>query len=250
MAVETTEKTETAKTEATTETAKTDTTAAKTETTETAKTDTTKTETKVDAGAAKSLLSEIEEQPVLDKDGNPVVQPKGGPESYTDFTLPEGLAPDAKLMDAFKATAKELGLSQENAQKLVSLQAEHAKAGMEALVKGAEEQRTQMIAKFKTDTIAALSANGQDWKKEMGFAARALGRFGTPELRKLLDETGFSNHSELVSAWIKVGKEMAEDGHLRGSAAPHEDAEEAGLRAQFPTMFGADGTRKPEFKKR
>ena len=250
MAVETTEKTETAKTEATTETAKTDTTAAKTETTETAKTDTTKTETKVDAGEAKSLLSEIEEQPKLDKDGKPVVQPKGGPESYTDFTLPEGLPPDAKLMDAFKATAKEMGLSQENAQKLVSLQAEHAKAGMEALVKGAEEQRTQMIAKFKTDTIAALSANGQDWKKEMGFAARALGRFGTPELRKLLDETGFSNHSELVSAWIKVGKEMAEDGHLRGSAAPHEDAEEAGLRAQFPTLFGADGTRKPEFKKR
>jgi hypothetical protein len=215
-----------------------------------------KSDTK-EPGSSKSLLSEAEggsdKKDGKDgdgKDGQSQGQNQGAPEKYADFSLPEGMTLDKGLLEKALPLFKELNLSQEQSQKIVSLQAEHAKASVEAVIKSAEAERTKIVEGFKTETIKKLSEGGADWKKEMSFAAKALGTFGTPELRKLLDETGLSNKHEIISAWIKVGKEMAEDGHLKGNIAPNEDAEEARLRSQFPTMFNSDGSRKPEFKRR
>ena len=47
---------------------------------------------------------------------------KGAPETYSDFTLSEGIEPDKEAMDEFKMLAKEENWSQEKAQKLVDLQ--------------------------------------------------------------------------------------------------------------------------------
>ena len=160
---------------------------------------------------------------------------------YTDFTLPDGIAPDAKLLDGFKVLAKEAGLSQEAAQKFVTLQSENVKAGMEAMVKQAEAQKVQMLEQFKQDTIKEL---GPDYQKELGFAARALNRFGTPELRKLMDDTGLGNHPLLVKAWVAIGKTMAEDNPPGPAGAQPANSDQAQMRTMFPSMFNEDGTLK------
>lgn len=163
------------------------------------------------------------------------------PEVYKDFTLPEGIPADAKLMEGFKGLAKEMGLSQEAAQKFVTLQGEHAKASMEAMVKQAETEKTSMLEKFKNDTIKEL---GPDYQKELGFAAKALDRFGTPELRKLMDDTGLGNHPLLVKAWVAIGKTMAEDGAPGPAGTPPANGEQEQMRRMFPSMFNEDGTPK------
>src|SRR5437879_843733 len=45
------------------------------------------------------------------------------PEAYTDFTAPEGYTLDAKTIDAVMPIFKELGLTQDQAQKLVTFHA-------------------------------------------------------------------------------------------------------------------------------
>ena len=163
------------------------------------------------------------------------------PEVYKDFTLPDGVTQDAKLMDGFKSLAKEYNLSQEAAQKFVTLQSESVKSGMETLIKEAEIQKAAMLEKFRQDTIKEL---GPDYQKELGFAAKALTRFGTPELRKLMDETGFGNHPLMVKAFIAIGKTMMEDTPPGPNGTPPANGEQEQMRRMFPSMFNEDGTPK------
>lgn len=163
------------------------------------------------------------------------------PEVYKDFTLSDGTTIDTKLMDGFKSLAKESGLSQEVAQKFVTLQSEHAKTAMEAMVKDAETQKAAMLEQFKQTTIKEL---GPDYQKELGFAAKALNRFGTPELRKLMDDTGLGNHPLLVKAWIAIGKTMAEDTPPGPAGVQPANGEQEQMRRMFPSMYNEDGTPK------
>ena len=181
--------------------------------------------------------SKIEPKPDDKKPGENQV----APEVYKDFTLPEGIPADAKLMEGFKGLAKEMGLSQEAAQKFVTLQGEHAKVSMEAMVKEAEAQKVKILEQYKNDTIKEL---GPEYQKELSFAAKALDRFGTPELRKLMDETGLGNHPLLVKSWVAIGKTMAEDGAPGPAGTPPANGEAEQMKRMFPSMYNEDGTPK------
>ncbi len=162
----------------------------------------------------------------------------GAPESYTDFTLPEGISPDAKLMDSFKATAKELGLSQDAAQKLVSLQAEHAKSTAETLVSQAEQQRAAQISAWQAETKKSL---GAEWQKELGYAAKALDAFWPPEFRQMLTASGLGDHPLMAKGLVELGKRMSETKPGEGSRAGITDPKEASNRQMFPKMYDASG---------
>ena len=165
-------------------------------------------------------------------------KPQGAPESYTDFKLPEGFSADAKLIDSFKAAAKDMNLSQENAQKLVTLQAEYAKTTAETLVSQAEQQRTTQIEAWKTETKTAL---GAEWKKELGFASKALDAFWPPEARKLLTLSGFGDHPQFVPGLVKLGKALSETNPGVGNRSGITDPKEATNRSMFPKMYDANG---------
>jgi hypothetical protein len=155
-----------------------------------------------------------------DKPADPSVQakadtpadkkPVGAPEKYTDFKLPEGVALNPEMASEFSATAKELNLSQEAAQKLVDVQSKFVKAQVEAQ----QAQFKQTVQELKSETIKVL---GADYEKQLGIAAKAIERFGTPELRTLLNETGLGNHKELVQMFMKVGKAISEDSFVEGN---------------------------------
>lgn len=163
---------------------------------------------------------------------------QGAPETYTDFKLPEGLTPDAKLMDSFKAIAKKHNLSQETAQEFVSMQAEHAKSTAESMVSQAQTQRDEQISAWQAETKKAL---GAEWKKELGFAGKALDAFWPPEFRKKLTASGFGDHPEMVAGLVALGKKMSETKPGEGSRIGITDPKEAGHRSMFPKMYDAEG---------
>ena len=195
------------------------------------------------AAAPKSLLDEAADDGAPAKPGDPPAakpgdKPQGAPESYTDFKLPEGFSADAKLIDSFKAAAKDMNLSQENAQKLVTLQAEYAKTTAETLVSQAEQQRTTQIEAWKTETKTAL---GAEWKKELGFASKALDAFWPPEARALLAKSGFGDHPQFVPGLVKLGKALSETNPGVGNRSGITDPKEATNRSMFPKMYDANG---------
>lgn len=233
---------------------KTDTTAAATTTAATT-TDATKTaaatdvkaDVKVDAAKTDAAASTKAPGSLLESAGadatktdvkTDAAKTQGAPESYTDFKLPDGLTLDAALTDSFKATAKELGLSQDAAQKLVTLQAEHAKSTAENLVSQAEKQRADQITAWQAETKKAL---GAEWQKELGFAGKALDAFWPSEFRKMLTASGLGDHPQMVAGLVKMGKAMSETAPGDGSRAGITDPKEVQNRQMFPKMYDASG---------
>jgi len=118
----------------------------------------------------------------------------------TEFSLPDGLKVDEKKMSAFKTVAKELGLTKEQAQKLVDLDAEN--------IKNADKAFTDMKASWKAETIKQLGENAE---QKLGEAAAAFKRFGDDEFVKLMQDTGLENHPAVVRVFRSIGSKIAVD---------------------------------------
>jgi hypothetical protein len=137
-------------------------------------------------------------------EGNPPADDK--PTDYEPFQLPEGVTADEELLGEFKATAKKLGLSQEGAQELASLQAKAFAKQQEAMA----TTRSQWAEQSKTDK----EFGGEALQENLGVAKKALEAFASPDLRKLLNESGLGNHPEVIRHFVRVGKAISEDGRI------------------------------------
>ena len=124
------------------------------------------------------------------------------PEKY-EFAAPEGQELDANALSVFEPIAKELGLTQEQAQKLVDIYPQIQQQQAEAWSK--------QIAEWGEQVKADKEIGGDKFEASVGLAQRALDQFGNPELREYLQASGLGNHPALVRFCAKVGKSMAED---------------------------------------
>lgn len=134
------------------------------------------------------------------------------PVEYTDFAVPEGLEMDAEVLTNFKGIAKELGIPQEAAQKLIDLQASLETKRSAAAEQAQAEQAQQWAAQIKADK----ELGGENYSKTVETAVKAIEQYGSPELRSLLNETGIGNHPELVKFCHRIGKALSEDGLVMG----------------------------------
>jgi len=134
---------------------------------------------------------------------------QGAPDEYTDFTMPDGVQIDQTLLDGFKPIAKELNLSQEQAQKLV----DYYQSGIYA-------QRMEQWAETQKGWVDSAKADkeygGQAFQENMGYASAAMDKFGTPELKQYMDEYGAGNHPEVIRFIVRVGKATSEPQHVSG----------------------------------
>lgn len=132
-----------------------------------------------------------------------------------EFKVPEGVKLDGEALDAVKATAKEFGLTAEQAQKVVDLGVKQAQAFQTQMA----EHSKQVAEQWATDTKNDKEFGGDKLPENLATAKRALDTFGTPELKKLLNDSGLGNHPEIIRVFVKAGKAISEDGKLiTGSA--------------------------------
>ena len=144
-----------------------------------------------------------------EKEAKPDANKQGAPEKYESFKLPEGMELNKDLLAKAQEEFKSLGLSQEAAQKLVTLQAESAKASSDATL----QEYQQKVETWKGESTKLYGAKAAE---EFAVAGQAINRFGTPELRSLLNETGLGNHPELVKFFVQVGHAIKEDNPADG----------------------------------
>ncbi|MDD5347858.1 MAG: hypothetical protein PHT59_04515 [Candidatus Omnitrophica bacterium] len=151
---------------------------------------------------------------------------KGAPEKYEDFKVPEGFTLDKALVEKAAPIFKELGLSQEKAQKLVDLYSE---------MRGAQETAQAEAFKgfvegLKQETIKTLGAN---YKEELAFAAKSRDRFFSPATIEKLNASGLSNDKDLIADVIKLGRSISED-HVPGGPASSDGQKTPG-EVLYPT---------------
>lgn len=152
-------------------------------------------------------------------------KPQGAPETY-EFKAAEGQEFDPKVLAAYSEVAKELNLSQDDAQKVIDKIAPELAAKQERVL---AEARTQWGEQVKADT----EIGGANVAENIALANKAFNDFGTPELRKLLDETGIGDHPEMIRWAHRVGKAISEDGFVAGKGS---NVQSDPAKTMFPNM--------------
>lgn len=173
--------------------------------------------------------SEPPPAPELDADGKPKgevqtdpkdAKPQGAPEKY-DLTPPEGVTLDPAMLEKFEPLARELNLSNEDANKLLPLATE--------LLQNQQKVQAEAWSKQIADWSEAVKADkvlgGENLPQTLKSAGRFMDWLGMDDLRALLNVAspenpnglGIGNHPVLVAAFAKAGKAMAEDGFIPAS---------------------------------
>ncbi|HBW1557623.1 TPA: peptidase [Klebsiella pneumoniae] len=161
-----------------------------------------------------------------DKPDDKEQKPEGAPEKY-EFKPAEGQELDTAALEQFEPIARELNLTNEQAQKMVDL---YGTKIMPMVQKQQAEAWQAQTEEWAATVKADKEIGGDKLTANLGVAQRALDTFGTPALKEYLNGTGLGNHPELVKAFVKVGKAMSEDGVVTGK--------ESGQRSAAEVLYG------------
>lgn len=134
------------------------------------------------------------------KDEKPIV-----PETY-EFQLPDGMELDKERLAEAEPIFKDLGLTQEQAQKLVNLDVKRAQAEAEAQANA----WTTLRSGWRDQVTADKEIGGQNLDQSLAHGNLAVNKFGTPELKEALKVYGMGDHPEFVRFCARVGKAMSE----------------------------------------
>ncbi|MBP2635050.1 MAG: hypothetical protein H6Q72_957 [Firmicutes bacterium] len=151
--------------------------------------------------------------------GNPA-DPK--PDLLADYkpTLPEGFTADEAIMGEFLPLAKELGISGEQADKLIGVGAHLAERVIADINQQCESKYGEAINAIKAE-------QGSDFEKNVGQVNALLTKYGdknTPEAFQaaMTALAGYAPDAvkPLYDALIKIGKDAADPSFHMGSSAP------------------------------
>lgn len=183
------------------------------------------------------------------KDGDKPAPATGAPEAYTDFQLPEGLSLSKETLEAATPIFKELGLSQEAAQKLVSFHADQVKALTAASQEASySAMRTDWQAKTLADNdIKSYSLEGKTGidavKIDIGRALGTLDPALAGEFKAAMDLTGAGDHPAFVKALWKLSQNIAEGRPVTGAnpspegqRKPGDAAKPSPAKALYPNL--------------
>ncbi|MFH1090620.1 MAG: hypothetical protein V1742_03520 [Pseudomonadota bacterium] len=150
-----------------------------------------------------------------------------GPDGY-EVTVPEGLPVDQGLMDAFRVTAHQAGLSRDQAKALTDWWNERAGAS----VKEAEQTRAGWRKELEDEW-------GGRFDVRVEAARQALRKLAPVEFVNYLDQTGLGDHPAMVRMFHRISQAIGEDSLIQGApGAPLTTPRTAGGTPllSFPSM--------------
>jgi hypothetical protein len=149
----------------------------------------------------------------------------GAPETYADFTAPEGVTLDKDAIAAALPVFKELNLTQEQAQKLVEFQ---AKSGINAAQTAYDEIRSDWRKAVLADPD--LSTGGKlkpDVQPTIAKAIDTLPKELGTEFRNVMNTTGVGDNPAFVKAMYKFAQALTEGTHVSGKGPVEVKAPDA-----------------------
>lgn len=148
-----------------------------------------------------------------------------------ELKLPEGSSLDAAYLEQTKAMAKDLGLTQEAAQKLV----DRDNAMMAGFVEQHQAKWSEQVVQWESVVKSDKEIGGNNFQSSVSDARTALDKFGTTEFKSMLNQSGYGNHPELIRLLSRVGKAMREDKMVTTSSQPARD-QKTFAEAFYPSM--------------
>lgn len=178
---------------------------------EAGKTQTTTTETaKPTVEAGKEVAKEGEAEPA-----KPTV-----PEKY-EVTAPEGMPVDEAVLAEFTPIAKEIGLTNEQVQKLANFQASQ-------IVKAQEFQKSSFETFVANTEKETRDFYGAKLDGELTYVAKGRDQFADKDVIAMLDATGLGGHKAFIGMFAKMGRAISEQKLVEGKSDNAQDTRSDG----------------------
>lgn len=170
-----------------------------------------------DGGAPSDPENKLHEPTPPDLTSGPPPADEKSPLGGYDLKLPDEFAGlNEKVLERTAAASRELGLTNDQAQKVLELlgkeATDHHKAFVEAHQPGGEAWNARMD-EWETAAMSdkELAPDESTFKANQHLAARVAKTFLSSDLLEELEETGYGSHPEVLRALVKIGKAMSED---------------------------------------
>lgn len=163
--------------------------------------------------------------------------PAGAPEAYAEFKAPEGMTLDAAALEKATPVFKELGLSQDQAQRLVDLYAQQTKTIAEKPYQDYQDTRKAWQTQVKAD----FGNNLPEVKSTIGRAIATLPPEVAKDFREAMDLTGAGDNPAFVKAFYAFSKSITEGRPVNGKGPapvtePGKQARPSPANALFPNL--------------
>lgn len=150
------------------------------------------------------------------------------PEDYVFQFSPETVV-DSLLIDEFKRFAFEQNMSLENAR----LMAQFYEKYVLGQSKKQNQEQEELLKSMQKACEEDSEFGGMGFHDNMRYARAAVLRFDDGSLAKILNDTGFGSHPEVVRFMYRVGKALAEKEMPR---AKESTAERSAAELFYPSM--------------
>lgn len=133
---------------------------------------------------------------------------QGAPEKY-EWNQGEGVEIDEKLAGEFEPLAREMNLTNDQANKLASEMLPKVQQHM-------SETWQKQVDDWRQAAETDAEFGGAKFEQTMTDARKVLEAYGSPELTEVLDQTGLGNHPALVKMFAQMGASLKEDQIVKG----------------------------------
>lgn len=185
----------------------------------------------------KSALTDEQKKQLGIEDKKSEDAPKGAPEKYEDFKIPEGMVVVPEMMEKTRKVFKDLNLSQEQAQALIDLNVENARAvaqaGEQMAYSKFEETRNSWVKLIQNDPEVGRGK----FDESQAHVAKARKFFGGKDesaLIEALDVTGAGDNPAIYKFLVAVGRSIKNDTFVD----PSESGKGEDKRSAEAIMYG------------
>jgi hypothetical protein len=164
----------------------------------------------------------------------------GAPETYSQWTVPEGFTLDETVSKEIGGIFKGLNLSQEQGQKLVDFYTAKTAESANQPYQVWQETQEQWIKEVKADRELGPRLN-----EVKTTISRAIDGLNDPKLardfREAMDFTGAGNNPAFIRAFWKLAQMVTEGGHVAGGGPSAQGQRRQGespsaARAMYPNL--------------
>lgn len=133
--------------------------------------------------------------------------------------LPEGSLLKPEVLEQIKSYAKEKKLAPEVAQSLLERENAAVKGYHDQVVSSYEKEKASWVELSKNDS----EIGGEHFGQNVELGRRAMEKFANPAAIKIIEDSGYGNHPDIIRMFMNIGKAMAEDKMVQpGAQAKNE----------------------------
>jgi hypothetical protein len=140
---------------------------------------------------------------------------KANPLKMEEIKIPDGMTIDEPVMKGFVEIVNKFGLGRDAVAELTTLQANAMKNVSEA----GNKLYSEMQDKWRSEATADPDIGGERLASTLGGISKLVDKYGSPELRGVLDLTGAGNNPHVIKFLNGIYKQLGE-GHFVAPGAP------------------------------